>query len=277
MKISVIIPVFNQEKQVEKCLLSLTSQTLKGFEIIVVDDGSTDGTAKVLTSFKSQVSNLKVYKQKHQGPAKARNLGAKHSQGEILVFVDGDMYFGDNFLKKLIQPIVLGKVKGTFSTEEYVANWDNVWARCWNYNWNLPDKKRIDPRRKDQQKDFRAILKKEFEKVAGFDSTGYTDTWTLAEKLGYQPAPVKAVYHHYNPDSLIKVFNQARWVAKRKYKWGWPGKLIALLRVNPVFSLAGGLIKAVIKKEPLFLIFKLVYDFGYFLGILEEIKGKKYF
>lgn len=276
MKASIIIALYNQEKYIEECLKSLDKQSFTDFEIIIVDDGSTDNSKLKAKSVKSKfkIKNLKLIEQKHQGPAKARNLGVKYAKGDILVFLDGDMYFAKDFLKDLISPIKLGKTKGTFSTEEYVANWDNVWARCWNYNWNLADKKRIDPQRADQARDFRAILKKEFEKVKGFDNIGYTDTWTLSEKLDYRPIATKALYYHYNPSSLKEVFIQAKWVAKRKYKFGWLGKLIALLRVNPIFSLVNGLIKSVYKKEPGFLIFKLIYDFGYTIGLLEFVGPK---
>ena len=190
------------------------------------------------------------------------------------MFIDGDMYFDKNFLKDLVQPIELGKAKGTYSTEEYVANWDNVWARCWNYNWNLPSRKRIDISKRDQNKDFRAILKKEFIRVEGFDDTGYTDTWTLSEKLEYKPIPTKALYYHYNPSSLKEVYRQVRWVAKRKYKLGLIGKFLVIFRVNFLFSLFIGIKKAIVKKEPGFIIFKIIYDFGLLIGLLE--KGKKY-
>lgn len=276
MKASIIIALYNQEKYIEECLKSLDKQSFTDFEIIIVDDGSTDNSKLRVKSVKSKfkIKNLKLIEQKHQGPAKARNLGVKYAKGDILVFLDGDMYFAKDFLKDLIYPIKLGKTKGIFSTEEYVANWDNVWARCWNYNWNLADKKRIDPQRADQARDFRAILKKEFEKVKGFDDIGYTDTWTLSEKLDYRPAATKALYYHYNPSSLKEVFIQAKWVAKRKYKFGWLGKLIALLRVNLIFSLVNGLIKSIYRKEPGFLIFKLIYDFGYTIGLLEFVGPK---
>jgi len=273
MTISVIITVYNEEKYIKQCLLSLKKQSCSKFDILVIDDGSNDGTlAKINQLTMKQWNNLTILTQKHQGPAVARNLGVKKARGEILVFLDGDMYFDKNFLKDLIKPIKQDKAKGTFPTEELVANWDNVWARCWNYNWNLPGKRRIDPHRLDQTKDFRAILRKEFDKVGGFDNIGYTDTWTLSEKLGYKPVPVKALYYHYNPSTLKEVFNQSKWVTKRKYKLGFFGEMIVLFRANPIFSLINGIKKGVSKKEPAFVIFKIIYDLGVTLGLLERKK-----
>jgi glycosyltransferase involved in cell wall biosynthesis len=272
MKLSVIITLYNEEKYITRCLSSLKEQSLKDFEIIVVDDGSVDKTLSVLSKLKIKNEKLKILRQKHQGLAAARNLGAQKAKGKILVFVDGDMFFDKDFLKKLVYPIEVGKTKGVYSLEERIANWDNVWARCWNYNWRMPDRRRVDPKRADQQKEFRAILKSEFDKAGGLNSVGYTDAWSLSEKLGYQPTATKALYYHYNPSSLREVFTQAKWVAKRKYKLGILGKVIALLRANPVFSLINGLIKSFIKKESGFVIFKIVYDFGITFGLLERKK-----
>lgn len=274
MKASIIITIYNEEKYIRHCLQSLKNQSFKEWELIIVDDGSKDNSLveveKAGADFK--IKNLRVFKQEHQGLAKARNRGAEKAKGEILVFLDGDMFFEKDFLTKLIKPIEQGIVKGTFSTEEYVANWDNVWARCWNYNWNLPEKRRIDPQRTDQRKEFRAILKKEYVKVSGLDSLGYTDAWSLSEKLGYGPKEVMAKYYHYNPGNLTEVFFQAKWAAKRKYKLGFWGKIISLIRANPVFSFINGLRKGVAKREAVFVIFKLVYDFGITLGLLEKKK-----
>ena len=141
MKISVIIPTYNEAQVIGECLLSLAKQSIKDFEVIVVDDGSTDDTLTVIT--KLQVSyKLHVTRQKHQGPGVARNLGAKQAKGQILVFVDADMIFGKDFLRFLVKPIIEGKYKGVFSKEEYVSNWDNVWAKCWNFNEGWEHKKR---------------------------------------------------------------------------------------------------------------------------------------
>lgn len=267
MLISVIIPTFNEAANINDCVLSLKNQNIKNFEIIVVDDGSTDNTLEILNKL-----NIKVFKQSHLGPGAARNLGASHAKGEILVFVDADMVFDKNFLKNLTKPILEGNTKGTFSKDEYVANWKNIWAKCWNINENLPEKRRLPITYPDHQKVFRAILKKEFDKVHGFSKGGYTDDYTLSDKLGYEAtvAP-NAIFYHKNPDTLLEVYKQAKWVGKREYKLGIFGKFIALLRITFPFTLVNGLYKSLINKEPRFMIFKAVYDHGIFMGILEML------
>lgn len=273
MKISVIVPTFNEEKVIGECLSSLLSQSVKDYEVIIVDDGSNDNTKEIIQSF-----SVKLYEQNHQGPAMARNLGAKHATGKILVFVDGDMVFDANFLKNLTKPILDDKTTGTFSKEEYVKNWDNVWARCWNINQNLSGKKRLPANYPDNQPVFRAILKSEFDKVSGFSKGGYTDDYTLSEKLGYEAvAAANAVFYHNNPASLGEVYKQAKWVAKREYKLGVFGILVALIRSSLPFSKVIGVYKSLKNNDFHFLIFKIVYDFGVFVGLLEMIfTGKTY-
>jgi glycosyltransferase involved in cell wall biosynthesis len=265
MKVSVIIPTFNEEKAISDCLESLRKQTLDSSEIIVVDDGSSDNTIG------SVEDGVKILKQNHKGPGAARNLGAKEAKGEILVFVDADMTFDNDFVSKLIIPIEAGKTIGTFSKEEYLANKGNVWAACWNVNRGLPKDRMHPDSYPDTQKVFRAILKKEFDKVGGFDErAGYTDDWTLAEKLGVEAVLAPgAVFYHKNPDNLKDVFIQAKWMGKRKYKFGILGYLIALIRSSLPVSILIGLVQFNIY----FLIFKIVYDFGVFIGIIEYLGG----
>jgi hypothetical protein len=144
------------------------------------------------------------------------------------------MEFEPDFIEKLVAPINANNVKGTFSKLEFVKNWDNPIARCYNKNNNppLPDKMRI-PQDSDEGDDFRAILKSEFMKVAGFDNTGYTDTWSLAEKLQYKAKNAPgAIYYHYNPDTLDDVYNAAQWIGKRRYKGGKAGSVAAMIRSN---------------------------------------------
>ncbi len=268
IKISVVIPVYNEEKYVADCLNSLLDQSRKDFEIIVVDDGSTDGTKAIISSF----PKVQLIEGKHEGAGPARNLGVKVAKGEILVFVDADMTFTPTFIAELVSPIEKGKVKGTFSKNEIVANWDNVWSRCWNINEDWVDQKRHPVDYPNRQKVFRAIKKNEFKRVNGFDSRGYTDDWTLSEKLGYEAVAVdKAEFFHRNPEDLSEIIKQAMWVGKRKYKKGILGTTFALLRSSLPVSLIYGIYKSVNKQTPQFVVFKVVYDLAISVGILEYL------
>lgn len=270
MNVSVIIPTYNEQDDILKALNTLESQTLKNFEVIVVDDGSADKTYKLLKKFRTPHFSYRVYTQNHEGPAKARNKGALHSKGKILVFVDADMTFDKDFLKNLILPIEKNKAIGTFSKEEYISNWENVWSRCWNYNEGWEDKKRHQKNYPDTQKVFRAILKEKFDKAGGFDKGGYTDDYSLSDKLGQGAIVAKdAIFYHRNPDSLSEVFHHAKWVGKRKYKFGIIGYIVALIRSSLPVSIVNGIIGSLRYKTPQFLIFKIIYDLGCFIGVLQ--------
>src|ERR1051326_6734798 len=97
IKVSVIVPTYNEEKNIGKCLESLSDQNFSGFEVIGVDDGWTDSTLSVMSNVQYQMTNVKLLKQRHLGPAVARNKAARESEGEILVFVDADMTFSKEF------------------------------------------------------------------------------------------------------------------------------------------------------------------------------------
>ena len=271
MKISVIIPCYNEAGTITQCLRSLLTQTKKPAEIIVIDDGSTDASVKIIKRFTQVV----LLKQSHQGPAVARNLGDKTANNQILVFVDADMEFDKDFLAQLTRPIRSKKAKGTWSGNEWVRNWENIWARCWNYNQNRKTARMIGDDQ-GQRKVFRAILKSEFDKVKGFDKIGYTDDWTLVSKLAYQPKITTAKFYHHNPDSLPEAFHQARWIGKRNYKLGKLGTLLTIFKANAFFSIITGLIKSVRYFTPAFLIFKLAFDLGIMLGAIESLSGEKY-
>ena len=271
LKVSVIIAAFNEERNIGACLKTILDQSYQNTEVIVVDDGSTDQTIKIVEQFP-----IKLFRLSHRGAAKTRNYAADKASGDLLVFVDADMTFSRNFIRELVQPILAGKYKGTFSKEEYISNWDNIWSRCWNFNQNWPKQKMIPGDYPEEGFDFRAILKEEFIRVSGFDDVGYTDTWTLFKKLGYKPHVAKgAKYFHTNPDNLTEVFIQAKWTSKREYKLGFIGKIVALTRASLPISLIAGLYKAIQYQEPRFLVFKTIYDLGIFIGIIEFLATGK--
>lgn len=100
-KLSIIVPVYNVEKYLSKCLESLIHQTLQDIEIICVDDGSTDSSLEILKSFAKTDSRIKVFSQKNQGQSAARNLALKHAKGEYLGFVDSDDWVDLDYFEKL--------------------------------------------------------------------------------------------------------------------------------------------------------------------------------
>lgn len=274
MKVSVIIPAFNEEKTIQDCLNSLSRQSYQDMEVIVVDDGSTDKTTE-------HVIGVRLLKQDHKGPAIARNLGAKKARGEILVFVDADMTFDKNFIKELINPIIDGKTIGTFSKEEYVLNKDNIWSKCWNINKGLPFDRMHPKNYPNTQLVFRAILKKEFDKVGGFSPIGYVDDYTLSEKLGIPAEVAKgAIFYHKNPENLKEVFRQARWIGKSEYKRKklkseFFMRIAALIRYSLPFSIIHGIFKAIKFNLLRYLIFKIIFDLAVEISLIGSFFGEQ--
>lgn len=276
MKVSVIIPTFNEEKVIGGCLESLLSQSYNDLEIIIVDDGSSDQTLEVVKRFP-----IRILKQNHQGPGSARNLGAERSRGQILVFVDADMEFDKNFISKLVEPIISKKVLGTFSKEEFVLNDDDKWSICWNINKGLPFDRMHPLSYPGHQPVFRAILKSVFTKAGGFTKIGYIDDYTLAEKLGAQAiAAPGAIFYHRNPDNLKEIFIQARWIGKsvyekRKIRNAGFMRLISLIRFSLPLSIWFGFYNFLKFGLPQYLIFKIVYDLGVEISLLKSFLGEQ--
>ena len=100
-KISVIIPVYNVEEYIEKCLRSVLAQTFLEFEIIVVDDGSTDRTPEVCDEIAKQDSRLTVIHKKNEGVSIARNLGIRRAKGDFFLFFDGDDFVEPECMEEL--------------------------------------------------------------------------------------------------------------------------------------------------------------------------------
>ncbi len=100
-KISVIVPVYNREEKLNRCLKSLIGQSFKDFEAILIDDGSTDLSAKICDEYEKKDARIKVYHIKNGGVSKARNFGIDKAEGEFIAFIDSDDYVAENFLKVL--------------------------------------------------------------------------------------------------------------------------------------------------------------------------------
>lgn len=102
IKITVIVPIYNQEKFLKECLTSLNKQTLREIEILCINDGSTDNSLKILNDFLSIDSRIVIINQSNQGVGHARNVGIDAARGEYLCFMDGDDFYpNDMVLEKL--------------------------------------------------------------------------------------------------------------------------------------------------------------------------------
>ena len=128
-KVSIIVPVYNVERYVEKCLQTLINQTLKDIEIIVVNDGSTDNSRNIINEYAGNFPNLiKCYDKENGGLSDARNYGMQFARGDYIAFLDSDDYVELDMYEKMYNKAI----------EE---NSDMV--EC-DFIWEYPDKKVID-------------------------------------------------------------------------------------------------------------------------------------
>ena len=226
MKASVIIPAYNAEKTIGRCLSSLSQQSFKDFETIVVDDGSRDGTAAVVKQF----PKVKLVQQKNAGPATARNKGASQARGEYLIFLDSDCVANSNWLKEMAAPLKDNGIAGVQG--KYKNKRKELIARL----THLEIEERYEKMARHKYIDFMgsysaAYRKSVFQEMKGFDTSfpmasgEDTDLSFRISRAGYKMVfNPRAFVYHFHPISLkryLKVkFFRAMWRTKiyRKHK-----------------------------------------------------------
>lgn len=129
-KISVIVPCYNQEKYIKECLDSLVSQTFKDYEVIVIDDGSTDDSAEIVNEYVKHNKNIRLIRQANQGVVVARNNAIKQAQGTYIYPLDADDVISPSCLEKLLTRRFnagqsLSMLNDEFST--FIVGSDQVW------------------------------------------------------------------------------------------------------------------------------------------------------
>lgn len=116
---SVVIPTYNRQPILEKCLRALEAQELTAssvvtnYEVVLVDDGSTDGTLEWLAAHQAEFPHVRCFEQNHAGPAVARNLGVEKALGDTIIFIDSDLVVLSNFLQAHADALVQGREKLT--------------------------------------------------------------------------------------------------------------------------------------------------------------------
>lgn len=103
VKVSIVVPIYNAEKYLNRCIDSIRSQTLKDIEIILINDGSTDSSGDICEKLAKQDMRIKVSHKKNGGVGSARNLGIEKSKGKYIIFVDPDDYIKNDMVEKMYQ------------------------------------------------------------------------------------------------------------------------------------------------------------------------------
>lgn len=205
MKISIIMPVFNASRYLNKALDSVIHQTLQSWELIAIDDGSTDASGAILDEYAKNDSRISVVHQSNQGVAKTRHLGVSLAQGDYCIHIDSDDWVEPDYLSSLLQ-----KAEETTS--------DMVWCDCFideDSIWRMPCAEDTDTMIRDiiQQKYWGSLcnrlIKTEIcqnQNIRFPDCTMWEDmaflvqNLLLCKRIVYLPRPL---YHYrMNLDSL---------------------------------------------------------------------------
>ena len=218
MFFSVVIPTYNRKPILEKCLRALESQKLSeatavaGYEIVLVDDGSTDGTLEWLETHSAEFPHVRSHIQDHQGPAAARNLGVEKAKGDTIIFIDSDLVVTDHFLQAHADALVQGQK-------------DIGSDRLFTYGWVINTCNFDDPMSEPYKvTDFSAayfatgnvaIARKWLEKVGLFDTRFQLYGWEDLElgvrlkQLGLKliKCPAAVGYHWHPPFALTEIPN----------------------------------------------------------------------
>jgi glycosyltransferase involved in cell wall biosynthesis len=109
-KISIIVPCYNIEKYLSRCIESVLEQTHTNFELLLLDDGSNDSTLDICNDFKKKDSRVKVFVHDNKGVSYTRNRGIREAQGELIMFVDGDDYLEPNYIETHVQHYKQGTI-----------------------------------------------------------------------------------------------------------------------------------------------------------------------
>lgn len=105
MEVSVVVPVYNEELYIEKCICSILSQTYRNFELLLVDDGSTDRSGEICDTFASMDDRIRVIHKKNEGLIKTRIRGIEASRSEWISFIDADDWIDEIFLEQLVKSL----------------------------------------------------------------------------------------------------------------------------------------------------------------------------
>lgn len=223
-RVSVVVPSFNCEKTIARCIECILAQSHPVYEIIIVDDGSTDRTAEIIRTFKT----VKYLYQPNAGPASARNLGGKEADGEFIFFTDSDCLPGKNWigesLKHFKKPDV-AVVSGSYG----ISNPQSRLARCIHQEI-LFRHKRLMPAYPKSFGSYNFGIKREvFRQIGGFNES-YRQASGEDNDLSYKVLK-QGFRIYFEPESTVDHFHPTRvfQYLKEQFRHGfWRAKIYKL-------------------------------------------------
>lgn len=141
VKISVIVPVYNTEKYLNKCIKSIVRQTYSNWELIIIDDGSTDGSGELIDKAAKKDHRIIAIHQKNAGPGKARNTGLNLATGDYVVFIDSDDFIDKDYFSLLATKALKNDV--VYIDVDQISSNGNVLCKEYISRYKLWDKEKI--------------------------------------------------------------------------------------------------------------------------------------
>jgi glycosyltransferase involved in cell wall biosynthesis len=237
--ISIIVPSFNEEKRISRCLDSILAQTCKNIEIICVDDNSTDSTFEIIKEYSLKNSNIKAYKNPSKGVSSARNFGIEKSTGKYLGFVDSDDFIQPQMYEYLLRAITENQLDMVVcryeKTSKFIKkDFDYICHECScedfidfnNYNFVLENELIITSAcTKLVKKDY-LLSCGNFENFAiGEDTVLCSKLWTNTKNIFIVDAPLYCYYFNEESVSYTKIWDkkwfdllETRFIAYENFK-----------------------------------------------------------
>lgn len=211
IKVSFVIPVYNSEKYLKMCLESILSQTLKEIEIILVDDGSTDQSKKIITEYQAKNKNIIYIYQENRRQGAARNKGLKQAKGEYVIFTDSDDYIDSSMASDLYKYAKLGNYDivlcDYYIKEENAETIQHCYYKPFQTNENVTIQEYLlsapSPCNKIFKNNFLKANNFEFiEKIVYEDYASIPTLALFNPKIGYLPKPY--IYYVQSTNSTMR-------------------------------------------------------------------------
>tara|TARA_Y100001968_G_C19453902_1_gene770748 strand:+ start:6081 stop:7013 length:933 start_codon:yes stop_codon:yes gene_type:complete len=228
MFISVVIPTYNRRLILEKSLKALEKQDfgreIEGYEVLVVDDGSTDGTPEWIRNNPKEYPHVRLFEQQHGGPAQARNMGVKNSIGDLIIFIDSDLVVENQFLISHVRSLTRGwqrrkdRLCFTYGAVINTSNFENPTAerhKITDLSWAYFATGNV------------AIARDVLEKAGLFDTSFHLYGWEdleLGERLRQMGVELikcpKAIGYHWHPALSLEQIPKLIRIEKERAKMG---------------------------------------------------------
>ncbi|MEK6904016.1 MAG: glycosyltransferase [Nanoarchaeota archaeon] len=237
--VSMIIAAYNEEKHVGKCLTSLSNQSYKPIEIILVDDGSSDRTVEIAREIAKKNKSIKVIEQGRRGMAQGWNNAFKRSKGKVICLFGADMIAGKDFIRKMIQPILKRRALGTQPVEAKIVNIDNLWARAKGKSNRYADTTYL------------MLTRDLWIKAGGADERkGYSADQSFYNFIQINPTKVSAELYDHNPESWKHTWRHAKW-----YGTSMPAHRAVFFLLFPILAIGKSILHFAKDPYPRFIYF----------------------